>query len=389
MPAQPHVVFAGGGTAGHVVPALAVAAELRRRWPGLRMTLVGTGRKFESALAAGGGLEYAAVRSRALPRRPREAWRFLFDNVTGYYSARWLLAAQRASLVVGLGGYASAAICRAAIAAHVPLVLVEPNAVPGRVVRWLASKAAVVCTAFDDAAERLPRGCRVVLTGTPVRGEFFTKRKPTRGATAGLSSSGSSGPPFRAARPARRLVVLGGSGGSGLLNEAVPRAVYHARTALAGWQVIHQAGRRDDGATAVLYRKLGLAATVVPFIDDLARVLATADLAVTRAGGSTLAELCAAAVPSIVVPLANSADGHQRANAEALARARACHLVEERFGNQRLDKRLAEELAQLAASERQRAAMAAAAHRASKPQAAAAVAELIVRQLGSVRSRVA
>jgi UDP-N-acetylglucosamine--N-acetylmuramyl-(pentapeptide) pyrophosphoryl-undecaprenol N-acetylglucosamine transferase len=385
MPVEPHVVFAGGGTAGHVVPALAVAAELRRRLPGLRMTLVGTGRKFESALAAAGGLEYAAVRSRALPRRPRDAWRFLFDNVAGYYSARWLLASQRASLVVGLGGYASAAACRAAIAAHVPLLLVEPNAVPGRVVRWLASKAAIVCTAFDDAAARLPRGCRVVLTGTPVRREFFTTCKPTRRATAGLAGGVSS----RSPAVARRLVVLGGSGGSGLLNEAVPRAVYHARTALAGWQVIHQAGRRDDGATAVLYRKLGLAATVVPFIDDLARVLATANLVVTRAGGSTLAELCAAAVPAIVVPLANSADGHQRANAHALARSRACHLVEERLGNQRLDKRLAEGIAHLATSERQRAALAAAAHRTSKPQAAAAVAELIVRQLGGVQSRAA
>ncbi len=298
-----------------------------------------------------------------------EALLFLADNVSGYYAARRFLAAEGVALVVGLGGYASAATTRAAKSLDIPYVLVEQNAFPGKATRWLAASAQVVCAAFPDVSAHLKPGCRVRTTGTPVRRELLAHRAAAeRRLAGGAASSGDRKP---------RLIVLGGSGGARALNEHVPSAVYKAQASLAGWEVLHQTGDRDSRATAALYEKLGIAARVVPFLDDLPRWLAGADLAISRAGGSTLAELAVCAVPAIVLPYPRAADDHQRKNADLFVAAGAARMVDQREVTGRLDNALAQPLIELAGNPALRQDMAYNLSRIARPDAARQVAQCI------------
>ncbi len=258
-----HILFAGGGTAGHLFPGLAVADEVRRTRGAARITFAGVGKPLEMEQVARAGFEYATLPCRPLPRKPSEAWRFLTDNVSGYYAARRMLREQNVSLVVGLGGYASVPAARAAGRAGIPYILLEQNVVPGRATRWLAPGAALVCSAMEEVRTRLRSGCRVRVTGNPLRREFVASQAPTHYLPDRLGNR-------------RRLVVLGGSGGSQTLNQQVPFALYKAGAALHDWHIVHQTGQRNVAATGYLYSKLGLRATVAPFIENMPELLRTA-----------------------------------------------------------------------------------------------------------------
>ncbi len=215
---RPHIVFSGGGTAGHLFPGLALA-EMLRRWD-WRITFVGTGKTFERRHVIAAGHDYLVLPSRPFSRRVREALLFLTDNVSGFYAARRFLQAEGATLVVGLGGYASGATTRAARSLDIPYVLVEQNAYPGKATRWLADGAELVCAAFADVRGHLAPGCHVRTTGTPVRREFLRHQAATQQRLAGTTTADADRKP--------RLLVLGGSGGARALNEHVPAAVYKA-----------------------------------------------------------------------------------------------------------------------------------------------------------------
>ena len=153
-----HVVFAGGGTGGHLFPGLAVASELRALNAAVRITLATGNKPLEREQVAAAGLEQLKLPSHPWPRGPRGAWRFVAENLSGYRAARRFLRENEVSAVVGLGGYASAPMAWAAASAGVPLVLLEQNAVPGRVTRWLAPRASLVCVAFEEARSQLQCG---------------------------------------------------------------------------------------------------------------------------------------------------------------------------------------------------------------------------------------
>ena len=257
----------------------------------------------------------------------------------------------------------------------IPYVLVEQNAFPGKATRWLAASAQVVCAAFPDVSAHLRPGCRVRTTGTPVRRELLAaSRRPPRAVGRRRGEQ---------RRSQARLIVLGGSGGACALNEHVPSAVYKAQASLAGWEVLHQTGDRDCRATAALYEKLAIAARVVPFLDDLPRWLAGADLAISRAGGSTLAELAVCAVPAIVLPYPRAADDHQRKNADLFVAAGAAGLVDQREVTGRLDNALAQGLIELAGNPALRQHMAYNLSRIARPDAARQVAQSIADILAS------
>ena len=148
---SPHVVFAGGGTGGHLFPGLAVAEQLQAIAPTARITVATGGKPFEQAHVAAAGFAHLRLPSHPLASGAAAKWRFVKDNLVGYRRARRFLRATGVSLVVGLGGYASVPMAWAAAAARIPLVLLEQNALPGRVTRWLAPRAALVCLAFEEA----------------------------------------------------------------------------------------------------------------------------------------------------------------------------------------------------------------------------------------------
>jgi len=367
---QPHIVFSGGGTGGHLFPGLAVAARLTALRPGLRITFAGSGKPFEQEQVAAAGFDYLPIRCSPLPRRVGGLWRFLADNLAGYRTARRFLQEASAGVVIGLGGYASVPTARAATAQGVPLVLLEQNAVPGRATRWLARRAAVVCTAFESCHARLPRRCQVRLTGNPVRNSDFRGLHIRKGVRP-LKPRGSD--PF-----SDRLLVLGGSSGSRAINEALPTALAALGRAVDGWRILHQAGREDAHATRQRYRGLGVEAEVVDFLADVPGALVDADLAVCRSGGTTLAELAAAGVPALLVPYPHAADDHQRRNAEIFAAAGACRVIDERDGADSLGERIAGVVEELLSDAPRRRVMSRAMRRLGRPEAAATVADLVL-----------
>jgi UDP-N-acetylglucosamine--N-acetylmuramyl-(pentapeptide) pyrophosphoryl-undecaprenol N-acetylglucosamine transferase len=360
-----HLVFAGGGTAGHLFPGLAVAEYLARALPRLKVTFAGTGKALEARLVAAANFDYVTIPSRPMPRRPREAWDFLTTSFSGFRAARRLLAEERVSLVVGLGGYASVPVARAAARRGVPTVLLEQNAYPGRATRWLASSANAICATFAEIQPHLQTDAPLHVVGNPIRAQF-----------AAAAAQGREHFDNGLNRP-RQLLVLGGSGGSRTLNEQAPRALYKARAAIKGWQIVHQTGERNAAAVRELYRKFGLKATVSTFFDDVPRLLAETDIAVSRAGGTSLAELAACAVPTILVPYENAADNHQRLNADVLHTAGAADLIDPRDVEGRLDNRLAESVTRLAARADARERLSTSIAQFARPDATRAVASII------------
>jgi UDP-N-acetylglucosamine--N-acetylmuramyl-(pentapeptide) pyrophosphoryl-undecaprenol N-acetylglucosamine transferase len=384
---HPHIVFAGGGTGGHLFPGLAVAQRLTGDVPRARITFAGSGRQFERRYVTAAGFEYLALPCHPLPRRLRDVLPFVAENVHGYREAGQFVVSRRVSAVVGLGGYTSVPMARAAVRGGVPLVLLEQNAVPGRATRWLAPHAAIVCTAFAEASQYLGSRCPVRVTGNPIR-PHFTRRLVVEESLAACErregpatrishgdadrSNGSDGD-----HRSKILLVLGGTRGARSLNESVPWALHKVGPALAGWRIGHQSGREDVEATRALYRKLGLKATVVPFIARLPRVLAQADLAICRAGGTTLAELAATGLPAILLPYTDAADDHQRKNADVFAQSGASLTLDARELPGRLDDHLAGAVALLAGNPARRAAMAEAMRRLAQPDAAWDVAAMV------------
>jgi UDP-N-acetylglucosamine--N-acetylmuramyl-(pentapeptide) pyrophosphoryl-undecaprenol N-acetylglucosamine transferase len=353
-----HIVFSGGGTGGHLFPGLAVAERLSEEIANLRVTFAGSGKPFEQKHVASAGFEYLALPCRPLPRKAGEAVSFIVENLAGYFAARRCLKDERVDAVVGLGGYASVPMGRAAARTGTPLVLLEQNVVPGRATQWLAKKADLICTSYPETEEHLLGHCPVRCTGNPVRRDFLRFRGNRTDA-------------------ARQLVVLGGSGGALAINENVPRALYKLRDQLTGWKIIHQTGESGCRATQLLYKKLAIEAAVLPFLHEIPRQLQSADLVVCRAGGTTLAELATVGAPAVLIPYPNAKDDHQRKNATVFAQAGAASIVEEPVAPGRLDDALVEKLQPLFSDAEKRREMSAAMALLARPHAAADVADLV------------
>ncbi len=352
-----HIVFAGGGTGGRLFPGLAVAEQFAAAIPSARITFCGPGKPFERRQVTCSGFEYLALPACPLPHGPREAMTFLVENLAGYLAARRLLRQERVAAVVALGGYAGLPVARAAVRQQVPLVLLEQNAIPSRLSRWLARRASLVCAAFETAVEPLSGHCPVRVTGNPVRSGFHRR-------------------PSAPSRPLQ-LVILGDSGGGRPLNTGIPAVLGKLRDQLQGWRVLHQSGEAGLAETWNLYAELGLDAAVVPFLSNMPGVLAATDLVVCRAGGTALAELAVAGVPALVLPHPNARDDHQRANAEVFAAGGGCVTIDERTVSVPLDEAVAAALRPLLADGCLRQQMSAAIQRLARPNAAADVAELL------------
>ena len=347
-------MFAGGGTGGHLFPAIAVADELRRRHPKASIVFIGGARGLETRLVPQAGyplrtLSMAGLKGSALLGRLRAA---AAAGIAVLRCSGWFLA-RRPALVVGVGGYASGPAVLAAWLLRVRIMLMEQNHFPGATNRWLAPRADAVCVPSLAAKQRL-RGIGIV-TGNPVRPEFA-----------------SIGPSPGAARVS--LLAFGGSRGARSINRALVEALPLLAASTPPLRIVHQTGPEEHEAVARAYAALpGLDADVRPFLDDMPRRLADADLVVCRAGATTLAELAAAGRPAILVPFPFASDDHQRANAEAVREAGAAIVVEDREMD---GPRCAAEILALAADAPKRRAMADAARTLARPDAAARIADV-------------
>ncbi len=388
MPRPLHIVFASGGQMANLYPGLAVAAHVVERLPDAKVTFLGTGKTLRHVVQAA-GFRYVSFPSQGAPENTLHAVRFVTDNVAGYWASRWFMREQRVSLVVGLGGYASAAAVRAAVARGIPTVILEQNAVPSAATRWLAPSATTICAGFAEARSHLPGHVPLVVTGNPAR-PAFEKLYGKKGSEVGGQRSETGlrlwTPPQ--SRP-RRMLVIGGAGGARSLNESMPATLRRLGDALAGWEVVHQSGEGQLQATASRYRESGVGAVVVAYIDELASVMFDSDLVVCRAAGTTLAELALAGVPAVLVPHPEAADADQLANAEIFAAAGAATIVDETDLPGALDTALADALEPLFLDEARRDAMAAAMRRLARPDAAAQITAAICEILCTKSKRMA
>ena len=382
-----HIVFAGGGTGGHLFPGLAVAKKLSANRPGVRITFAGTAKPLERQHVAAAGFDYVTLPSRPLPKRGRhvlmvgEAISFVVENVAGYFAAGRLLDEENVAGVVGLGGYASVPMGRAAARAACRWYCWNRMSCRAKRIAGYRDSPAWSARVSRETELRFRWPCSVRWTGNPIRS--FEERLPSPsgravGSEGCLQADVAESPPISHLIPhPPRLVVLGGSGGARSLNENVPRALYKVRRLLGGWEILHQSGDADLESTRELYRKFGLEARVEAFWPDLPVLLSGSSLAICRAGGTTLAELSAAGTPAVLLPYPHATDDHQRKNADVFAAAGAAQLVDEREVAGRLDDHLAELLNRILIDADGRAIMAHAMRRMARPHAAAHVATLV------------
>jgi len=304
------VLIAGGGTGGHIIPALAVARELKKRH-GAEVVFVGTARGLETRLVPEADfelrlIEVGQLKNVSLATRVRT----VLGLPKSLFDCRAMIKELRPGVVFGVGGYASGPAMAAALWLGVPTMAFEPNAMPGMANRLVGKRVQAAAVNFPDAAKWF-RSCEV--TGIPVRSEFFAVRD-------GAAS----------ARP--RLLVFGGSQGARILNTNVPKVAAGLLNAVPGLTILHQSGGKNLEATQAAYAASGADLArieVLPFIDDMPARFAEASLVMARSGASTVAELAAAGKPSLLVPFAAAADAHQKRNAEAMVAAGAAVMLEE------------------------------------------------------------
>jgi len=354
-----HALLAGGGSGGHVFPALAVAAELARR--GWRVSFAGNPAGMEARLVPERGVAFVPLAARPVVGRGVFARVGALATLAGSALAgRRRIRELAVDIVVGTGGYASAPAALGAALARRPLLLVEPNARAGAANRWLSRIAREA--ALADAATGRELACRSTVTGVPVREEFFAVA------------------PLAPAAP-RRLLLLGGSQGSRRLNTLLPLAVAHAGERLTGLEIVHQCGERWVEETERAWAEAAVAGVRVevrPFLAGVAEAMAAASLILSRAGAITLAEICAAGRPSLLVPL-ELAGGHQRDNAARLAARGAAATLSD---GEATPEAVAARLVALLSDGVRLAAMGGHARALARPAAAAAIADRVEALVG-------
>jgi UDP-N-acetylglucosamine--N-acetylmuramyl-(pentapeptide) pyrophosphoryl-undecaprenol N-acetylglucosamine transferase len=307
--AQLRVLIAGGGTGGHVIPALAVARELVQRHQA-EILYVGTARGLETRLVPEAEIalkliDVGPLKSVSLLTRLRTLSRL----PSSIFDCKRLIREFQPGAVLGVGGYASGPAMAAALWLHIPAMAYEPNAMPGLANRLVGKRVQAAAVNFPAAAKWFRN---VEVTGVPVRPEFFSLQAPT-------------GPPH--------LLIFGGSLGARIFNQHVPRIIVALLDAVPGLTVLHQSGLRNIESTEAAYKASGADPSrwqVRAFLSDMAAQFAQAHLILSRSGATTVAEEAAAGKPALLVPFAAATDEHQRRNAEAMQSAGAAVMLQEK-----------------------------------------------------------
>lgn len=312
-------LLAGGGTSGHINPALAIAEQLRRDHPTADIRFCGTARGLESDIVPRAGYSFTAIRARGLPSKPsKEMFRAVADFIAGRSQCRKILREFRPNAVIGTGGYVCSPVVAAASSLGIPVILHEQNAFPGRSNRMMSRNSKAVCVSFPGTERYFPAGTPITLTGNPVREIFFHQDRQTARQALGLDEK----------QPI--VLVMGGSLGARTLNQAVlglPDTFVSDIAGAAGLapQIILAAGKQHyDSVKSAAAGKTWL--SVHEYIYDVHLYMAAADLLICRAGAMTCAELAALGRPAVLVPYPYAAGDHQTYNARVLSDAGAAVL---------------------------------------------------------------
>lgn len=349
---MPRVLIAAGGTGGHIYPGIAVAKELMHRDETSEVLFVGTAKGLETRIVPENGFQLSVIKSTGLknvglkgkirgmmilPKSFLEAWKLIRDY--------------RPNVVIGAGGYVSGPVLLTAALMGRRTLVMDSNALPGFTNRKLAKFVDKAALTFEDAVPFF--GKKAVVTGNPVRGEFFDIE-------------------FEEPHSPLRLLVFGGSQGSQAINRAVTAAAeFLDKSAVS---IVHQTGEADHETVSAEYEAAGWNADVRPYITNMVDSFREADLIICRAGATTCAEVAAAGKPAIMIPLPTAADDHQRKNAEALVRAGAAEMI---LQSELTGKSLADKIDGLRTDPERLVEMSRSARKLARPDAAAATVDII------------
>jgi UDP-N-acetylglucosamine--N-acetylmuramyl-(pentapeptide) pyrophosphoryl-undecaprenol N-acetylglucosamine transferase len=350
------IIIAGGGTGGHVIPALAIAQQLKKQFEA-EILFIGTARGIETRLVPQAGfplelIQVGALKNVSLMTRAKT----MFDLPRAIAASSRMLTDFDPEVVIGVGGYASGPAMVAAIRRRLPTLAFEPNVVPGFANRMIARWVSAAAVHFEETCQYFPH-CRV--TGVPVRAAFFDIPTKLGGAPT--------------------LLVFGGSQGARAINQAMMESLPGLRAKIPGIHIIHQTGQRDYDQVLAAYQQSGISGEVHKFIDDMPGTFARADLLVCRSGASTVGEITAAGKAAIFVPFPAAADDHQNVNARALERVGAAIVVEESNLGAAY---LVETIAALISEPSRLQSMSAAARSLAHPKAVEEIAEMVARLAG-------
>jgi UDP-N-acetylglucosamine--N-acetylmuramyl-(pentapeptide) pyrophosphoryl-undecaprenol N-acetylglucosamine transferase len=368
-------VFAGGGTGGHLYPALAVTEALRKLNARNDITFYCTPRPIDGKVLGQAGVEAVPQSVRPLPRLPWQVPGFLYHWRKSVRVCKSAFAERRPVAVLGAGGYASGPPVHAAMKLGIPTFILNPDAVPGRANRHLASKSGLhaVFAQWEVSREYFPPDAPVEVVGCPVRPEF--RKKVDR--IEVLRSFG-----LLADKPT--LLVTGASQGARTINEAL--LVVAKKIADAGWQILHLSGpaNQDDVKKTYHYvrdkEKNDFSFVVLPYTSRMPEAMASVDMIISRAGASTLAEIQVAGLPGILLPYPYHRDQHQRHNARVLADAGAAVLMDDARDGTANAQTLSPILDELLHDKQKRDKMSIAARKLAHPDAAETIAGYLAGQ---------
>jgi UDP-N-acetylglucosamine--N-acetylmuramyl-(pentapeptide) pyrophosphoryl-undecaprenol N-acetylglucosamine transferase len=346
--------MAGGGTGGHVIPLLAVARELRSR--GQDVFFIGTDRGLEAKLVPADGFQLERIEIGGLKRVGlRQTLATCWQLPASTLHSMRLLKMHRTAAVFSMGGYVAGPPVMAALLKRIPVVVMEPQAIPGFTNRKIARFVTRALVSFPETMAYFPTG-KSEVTGLPMREEFF--RIPPKPREATLT-----------------VLITGGSQGSRTLNQAARQSWPLFRKSQLPVRFLLQTGRAAHEELHAEFAATGLAGEVTPFIADMPAAFAQADLIVCRAGAGAISEVAAAGKPSVLVPFPFAADDHQRHNAEAFERAGAARVVSD---NEMTGEKLFSVIAELAGTAGALEKMGAAAKQLARPGAARRAAEILI-----------
>lgn len=305
------VIIAGGGTGGHVFPAISIAEEILERNSGNEVMFVGTEQGIEKRILPEKGYRVEFIKSRGIVGKSFSQKVIAVVSILGaMLSSLRILRDFRPDVVIGVGGYASGPTLLCASMSSIPTAVCEQNSVPGLANRILSRFVGRIFITFEESKGHLPAE-KTVLTGNPIRRDLArgaAEKKPRQGAR-------------------QNVFVLGGSQGARKLNEIVPQSLAKLGARV---EVTHQTGEAHIESVRETYRQLSISAEVFGFTDDMSRIYEKTDLVICRAGSGTLSEITAFGIPSILIPLASSTHDHQLKNARILESNAAATVIEEK-----------------------------------------------------------
>jgi UDP-N-acetylglucosamine--N-acetylmuramyl-(pentapeptide) pyrophosphoryl-undecaprenol N-acetylglucosamine transferase len=310
--------FAGGGTGGHIYPAVAVAEKIRSLAPEAKINFFVSARDIDKRVLSKTDFEYTVLPAVGFSPRPKQLWHFLKMFFASSRIAAESLRNSARPVIIGVGGFVAAPVCRAAYKMRIPVALLNVDTVPGRANKLNARWAGRIFVQFEETVEHFGRHKKkVVVTGCPLRSSFENPRPQKAIESLGLDKN------------KKILLITGASSGSQNINKTVCSLLDKLACFAADWQIVHLTGKANLEQVKAGYVSAAIKHKVVDYWDDMADLLSAADLVIGRSGAVSVAEYVAAGVPGICIPYPYHSDTHQYLNAGKLVEAGAAVIVDD------------------------------------------------------------